>query len=95
MLFIQLYIQKEGMGKGCLLILEIIEFYSGNRPLVQISLYILVPKKYGITQLDICSNLGQFSSLVKESLTLKFLRGSRMQRDYNVDVCMNSALFDR
>ena len=45
MLFIQLYIQKEGMGKGCLLILEIIEFYSGNRPLVQISLYILVPKK--------------------------------------------------
>ena len=78
-----------------LLNLEIIEFHSGNRPLVQISSYILVPKKYGITQLDICSNLGQFSPLVKESLTLKFLRGARMQRDYNVDVCMDSALFDR
>ena len=74
-----------------LLNLEIFESYSGNRPLVQI----LVPKKYGITQLDICSNLGQISSLVKESLTLKFLRGARMQRDYNVDVCMDSALFDR
>ena len=57
-----------------LLNLEIFESYSGNRPLVQI----LVPKKYGITQLDICSNLGQISSLVKESLILKFLRGARM-----------------
>ena len=45
MLFIKLHIQKEGMGKRGLLILEIIEFYSGNRPLVQISLYILIPKK--------------------------------------------------
>ena len=78
-----------------LLNLKIFESYSGNRPLVQISPYILIPKKYGITELDICSNLGQFSSLVKESLTLKFLRGARMQRDYNVDVCMDSALFDR
>ena len=44
-----LHIQKEGMGKGGLLILEIIESYSGNRPLVQISPSDPSPQKYGIT----------------------------------------------